>query len=324
MRIRISLAALSLTLASSGFAQWPGNSLDRDSQSMGREGRVRGQIAFDAPVAGALTVEMTSFSHFTASTPARGDGSFEFEGLRPGQYDLRLTGAAGYVVYEESVLVTGGEQNLSLHVSLRSNTGPASTVSIQQLRHKVPSAAQKEFNKATTAARKGDHAVAVDHFRIATAIDPEFADAFSSLGSEYVAIGELETAAEQYQKAVDLVPDHSGAVPNLSIVLCKLQRYREAGQLARQALRIVPGLLRIRYVLGLSLLAGAGDRKEALDNLERAAPEIPEAHLLAAKILAEGGERDGAVKHLNDYLSKARPDSGERDKVQAWLTQLQN
>jgi hypothetical protein len=57
--------------------------------------------------------------------------------------------------------------------------------------------------------------------------------------------------------------------------------------------------------------------------LQRAAADVPEAHLLAAKLLAESGRRDEAAKHLDDYLRTA-PQSGiSRDKVEAWLAQLQ-
>jgi tetratricopeptide (TPR) repeat protein len=114
-------------------------------------------------------------------------------------------------------------------------------VSIQQLTHKVPSEAQREYSKGLSAARKGDHQTALDHFQKAVGIDPEFADAYANLGAAEVSLGQLEQSVEQFQKAVGLVPDHTWHF-QLSIVLCKLKRF-DAGQAARQALRD-PSLLR--------------------------------------------------------------------------------
>jgi tetratricopeptide (TPR) repeat protein len=130
-------------------------------------------------------------------------------------------------------------------------------------------------------------------------------------------------ASEDFQQAINLEPDHDQAVANLSIALFRLQRFRDAEQVARRSLKLNPTRSKLRYVLGMSIVTDGGDKTEALFNLQRAAADVPEAHLLAAKLLAESGRRDEAAKHLDDYLRTA-PQSGiSRDKVEAWLAQLQ-
>ncbi len=270
-------------------------------------------------------VEITDISHLVvAGVTLNGDGTFEFQALQSGLYNLRLVGVGGQVIYEQSVFVTGSDQNVSLRVELRSKNEAGGTVTAKQLQHKVPVPAQKEFSRAMTAAKNNVHAAAIEHFKKATEIDGEFADAYDRLGSEYAATGDYKNAAEQYQKAIELAPDHPDAAPNLSIVLFNLHRYSEAGEMARRALRVAPGLLKLRYILGISLLSDAATQQEALTNLERASVEIPQAHLLAAKILVENGQREGAVKHLTEYLAQVRQDAPNDEKVRAWLAQLQN
>jgi len=135
-------------------------------------------------------------------------------------------------------------------------------------------------------------------------------------------LGHYNEAAEQFQKAVDLVPDYPVALGNLSAALCKLGHYREAAEVARRTLKLDPLLLKVRYVLGLSLATVGGNQAEALDNLQRAATEIPAAHLLAAKILVETDRRGDAAKQLEDYLRSPAVEGVERPKVEAWLEQL--
>ena len=60
------------------------------------------------------------------------------------------------------------------------------------------------------ASRKSDHSGAVEHFQKAVSIDPELADGYNNLGSAYAALGQLEQAAEQYQKTIDFGPGANG------------------------------------------------------------------------------------------------------------------
>src|SRR5439155_9086184 len=190
-------------------AQWPGN----DALNSGRFGAqtgftVRGQIYSETAFLGSMTVELTPNGRsLPQSVSLAADGSFEFHSLAPGAYELRVTGSGGGVLHQETVFVNAPNQILSITMRARESAdrsaGP--TVSIRQLQHKIPSDARKEYSKGQAAVRKGDHLAALDHFQKAVTIDPEFADAYSNLGAAQLSLGQLETAAEQFQKAVDLV-----------------------------------------------------------------------------------------------------------------------
>ncbi|HLH42801.1 MAG TPA: tetratricopeptide repeat protein [Bryobacteraceae bacterium] len=314
-------------LAGTALAQWAGSRPGGDLSAMGRNGIVRGEVVSDAPIVGLLTVELISPGHgATFQTEVQGDGRFQFSGLEPGQYDLRVTGRAGTLLHEEMVVIGGGNQNLTIQLGgVKLSKTNAGTVSIHQLTHKIPPKAQKEFEEGQSASRKGGWSSALKHYQEAAAIDPEFADAYAEMGSAYAALGQLARAAEQYGKAVELAPDHNTAVANLSIVLCELKRYHEAAALARRALRLRPTMTELHYVLGVSLAEEGGDPPEALANLLRSASEFPEAHLLAAKILIDLNRRSEAIEHLERYLhsSPAGQEPDARQEAEMWLAQLQ-
>ena len=324
MKPSISLAAIALVVLPLTSAQAPRQATFGGEPGSARMATFRGRVSFDIPAGGVFAVQLASLSDLVVDRAVlNGDGTFEFQGLQPGAFGLKIVTTGGQVVHEQSVFVVGTDQTVEVSVRLRSKSFPGGTISANQLKHKVPALAQKEFDKAVRAARNNDHAAAMDHFRKAAAIDPEFADAYDGIAGEYAAAEDYEHAAEQYQKTIELAPEHRDALPNLSIVWFKLHRYSEAGEMARRALRVVPGMSKLHYILGITLLTSDVNRKEALDNLERASAEIPQAHLFAAKVLAEDGQRDGAVRHLTEYLAQPQLDGENRDKVRAWLAEIQ-
>jgi tetratricopeptide (TPR) repeat protein len=326
VRFYVSSVVLMFALVAAAFPQKVSNALiDTGPYTTEHSGIVRGHISSDTPLSGSLTVDLVAVGLGTSmSATVDASGWFELQGLAPGQYQLRLTGSGGQAVHEEAVFIASGNQSLSIYAggsqSPRKPDEP--TVSIHQLQHRVPGKAQKEFEKGQAAAAKGDQPTGLGHFLKATEIDPEFADAFNCAGAIFLTGGELEHAAHQFQKAIDLVPDHRAALANMSVALSRLEQPREAAEVARRALKLDPGLLKVRYILGLSLIKDGGDHGEALDNLQRAAADIPKAHLLAAKILADSGLREKAAKHVEEYLLSRPEDGIDRQRVEAWLVQL--
>ena len=117
---------------------------------------------------------------------------------------------------------------------------------------------------------------------------------------------------------MEVLPGHNQAAANLSLVLLRLKQYQEAGQMARLALKINPGNLQVRYVLGLALFVENGDNSEALYNLRRAAVQFPRARLIISEILIDTSE---AVKELEEYLRRAPEADPARSQI-AGLAQL--
>jgi tetratricopeptide (TPR) repeat protein len=261
----------------------------------------------------------------TESASVNPDNSFEFRSATAGTHELRVLASSGQLIYQEYVSISGPNQTLSVHLpEQKSDRSKDSTVSLQQLTHKVPPAAQKAFQKGEQAAAKHNLEQARALFLQAVTIDPEYADAFNELGATEAGLHNLPQAANEFQKAIDLVPEHRLALPNLSIVLAQMKRFHEAGQVARRALRVVPAAGRIHYILAVSLLADHGDIDETIQQFERAAADVPSAHVYAAELLAQRGRSDQAIRHLEDYLDTAAPGDSLRPKAEAVLSQLRH
>jgi tetratricopeptide (TPR) repeat protein len=285
---------------------------------------VHGEVSCSFPVSG-LSVELSGTGIPSETASVNPDNSFEFHSATGGVRQLRVIAPNGQVIYEENVFITPN-QTLSIRVPGKPSDGKSdgSTISLQQLQHKVPAAAQKAFQKGEQAAAKGELDQARAHFEEAVSRDPEFADAYNELGAADARLNDLPAAATQFQKAIDLVPEHRKALPNLSIVLAKMERYHEAGQVARRALQVAPGDARLHYVLASSLLQEHGNIDEIIAHLERASVDIPSARLTIAELLAQNGRPREAVRQLEDYLVAAAPSDPLRPKVEARLAQLQN
>jgi len=176
--------------------------------------------------------------------------------------------------------------------------------------------------KGRDAAAKHSYRDAADSFREAVTLDPEFADGFNELGTVEAELGDLAHSVDDFQKAVDLEPDHPYALPNLSIVLARLRRFHEAGLVARRALKVAPRACKIHFILAVSLMDENGDAGEVIDHLERATDEVPKAHLVVADLLVRLERPQDAIRHLEAYLQVTTPDDPYRSTVQARLAEL--
>jgi predicted Zn-dependent protease len=327
MKTCIRSIATALFSALAVLAQWsPDGGANQRVQRREAAVLVRGQLTSTTALPPSLTVELLpDGSGMPENVRVAGDGSFEFRSVTTGIYELRVVGRGGHLLHEETVSI--GDRNQQFSVSMpaipdaRGSAAP--TVSLRELRHHVPAAAQKAYDKGRTAAGRGERNQAILCFRRALTLDPEFADAYNDLGAAYLLRGENSVAAEQFQKTIELEPEHRLALANLSIALIRMNRYSEAGEAARRAIKADPGNARGHLILAASLMAQGIDDEEALSHLQRASADIPKAHLLAAELLARTARRQEAVIQLEQYLRVAPPRAAERAQAEAWLANLQ-
>src|SRR5262249_40189627 len=136
---------------------------------------VRGEVVSSDGNIGNLSVELFADGQgLSEIVPVNLDGSFEFRSGSPGTHELRVIASNGAVIHQEYVSITSPNQTLSIHLPDRSPTGAAnrggSTISLQQLSHKVPPSAQKAYQKGEQAASKGNLQEACTHFEEAVKI----------------------------------------------------------------------------------------------------------------------------------------------------------
>lgn len=159
----------------------------------------------------------------------------------------------------------------------RPESPTAGTVSVAALRHEVPKAARKAFERGLKASAKANHLDAVKGLEQAVALDPEFADAHNRLGVEYGQMGRPEEAEREFRQALRLDPASWTGHHNLGVLLFRKGDLAGAEQSARRALQLSGGAPEVQALLGWLLSLRTEMRSEALRYLESAAQTLPAA-----------------------------------------------
>jgi superkiller protein 3 len=81
---------------------------------------------------------------------------------------------------------------------------------------------------------------AIENYRIAIRLNPDYAYAFNNLGNALAARGQWEEAARSYRRAVQLMPTYSTALNNLGVALAAQGKYDESIQSYRKAMQFNP------------------------------------------------------------------------------------
>ena len=103
-----------------------------------------------------------------------------------------------------------------------------------------PDYAEPHNNLGIIFAMSGNLDEAVEHFHEALRFRPNYADAHLNLGFALVSQGKLDEAIQQYQEVLRLAPDDAEAHFNLGIALARLGRRDQAMTQFREALRLKP------------------------------------------------------------------------------------
>jgi Flp pilus assembly protein TadD len=245
--------------------------------------------------------------------------------LTPGAYDLTVSASSAGAFYREPLNLgsPNDDQLTRLPPAAMANQSTEKIVSIWQLQHKVPNAAQKARERARDAVRQGRTQDALNEFQNAVSIDPGFTEAYEEWGALYASTGNLTEAVEQFRRALGADPNSHRALSSLCVILGRLGELEEAGQVARRALQLDPGNTGVHYVLAISLMNTPGESVQALNHLQRAVSGVPMAHLAAAQILIANGRRAEARQHLKEYLAVASGDEIHKSPVDSLLQQLQ-
>jgi tetratricopeptide (TPR) repeat protein len=257
-----------------------------------------------------------------SSTVAKPDGRFELRNLRAGDYLLCVVDRARHILHQDSVSVNAAGAYLTVRLPPpeRSQAFPG-TVSLARLRHKVPSAARKQFEEGLADSHKGDSEAAIAHFEKALQIDPGYLEARNNLGTRLLRLGRFPQAVEEFERALALDRTAPLISSNLALAYLAVRRFPEAENAARRSLRQEPASNCARYILGAALDAQQHASLEALEALETAAREFPNARLIAARILARQGQPISAATQLKKYLQSGA--TANKPQVETWLANLE-
>ncbi len=103
-----------------------------------------------------------------------------------------------------------------------------------------PSSPQNHNNLGDLYGRHGDYEKAIEEFKRAIELNPEYADAFHNLANTYQQMGKIDLAIENYKKATEFNPKLWQSWQNLAAIYFEKQDYLSASQAMENAVKAKP------------------------------------------------------------------------------------
>jgi len=128
----------------------------------------------------------------------------------------------------------------------------------------VDEMAEYWFNLGVTHGDVGIYKVAIDAFKKAIKIKPDFAEAHFNLGIAFGNVSMTREAIGEFKQAIKIRPDDAEAHYNIGVAYINAGMGKEAIEAFKQALRIRPGFAQAHYNLGVSYLTN-GNREVAVE-----------------------------------------------------------
>jgi tetratricopeptide (TPR) repeat protein len=152
---------------------------------------------------------------------------------------------------------------------------------------------------------KGEPNAAIDSYKLAIKIKPDYAQAYINLGSALKAKGELDDAIDSYKLAIKIKPDYAEAYNNMGNALKEQGRLDEAIEAYMKALAIKPDYAEAYSNMGV-ILADQSKPEEAIEAYTKALaikPDYAEAYNNMGNALKDHGKLDAAIEAFNKALS---------------------
>jgi tetratricopeptide (TPR) repeat protein len=225
-------------------------------------------------------------------------------------------------------------------------------VIIKKIPANIPEEAIKEYDQAIEDFNGGNSISALAHLEKAAALAPNYLDAISKLGAEYLKAGKYEKAEAMLNQARVLDPKDPGLLTNLGTLFVKQgealvaaagadselnldleaeasnpgeAHFRKAVEVLEAASNLDPQSARANFYLGTALYhIGEYARAESyLLNALAAQKPIQDARLTLLNIYKQQKRYDAALLQIEAYLA-ANPDSPQRAQLEEFRAQIKN
>jgi Tfp pilus assembly protein PilF len=207
---------------------------------------------------------------------------------------------------------------------LRKGEVAAAVKELQEVIRLKPKQPAGYVNLGNALSKQGNAEGAAVNYRKALQLDPGSQEAWQGLGELHRQKGEFAAAADAFRNALRIDSDSASAHNNLAITLMALGRHAEALDEFDAAVRIDPGLSRAFFNKGICL-ERLGRADEAANSYKRAmeiAPDFAEACGNMAGLLADRGDRAGAIEYYQRFLERWKGDPDVRKAVEEEIRKL--
>ena len=210
----------------------------------------------------------------------------------------------------------GYQEEISSIISLFSEGNITEALSISEVLIKTYPSEATLFNiRGACFAALGQFDFAVENYKKALYIKPNYAKAHFNLAGTLQDLGKLNDAVKSYEHALQIDPNYSEAHNNLGNVLKDLDLNEAAVKSYESAIAINPNYVEAHYSLGIAL-KDLGKLDEAVKKFKvvlAIKPNFAEMHNNLGVILQELDQLDSAVNHFEQALS-IKPDFFEAFK----------
>ena len=298
------------------------NSFGRDSYEF--RGRVLQPDGKPFRAAAAVAFLQGATTPFTTRTLADVSGNFKFKKLRPGMYtliiavplwgEMRRTIEVG-----PSFADSKGRIETTFYLEEKYSRADHHTVSASQLT--VPERAKREYRRALDRLEKREIPRAVQHFKKAVDLAPQFAAAWNYLGTIAYHSRDYKQAEEYFRESLKQDAEFYPPLVNLGGALLSQGRAQESLPINLRAVRTRPDDALAHSQLGQSYLGLRGledaerhlKQAKALDSRHFSFPQ-----LVLAKIYQLRHNDAAVVGELEEFL-EYHPDSERVPEINDWL-----
>jgi Tfp pilus assembly protein PilF len=333
MRFRaIAILVLPLMLAGYAYSQTlPGAGLRPLASE--RLGTIRGNVVMPdgSPISEAVKVTLKAIRGDVAMVYTDQQGRFELGNITPAQYTIEAdpNHESRFEITREVVQIQrgGGPTMVTLYLKEKqaeARAGADKTISVGMLDQKVPSAAKKEFQKASHFTDEGNALEAIAALKRAIAIYPDYLAAHNDLGAQLLEERKLDEAANELRAAIKIDPKAFNPHLNLGIVLIQQNKYSEALTALDQALSIEPSAPAPHLYAGMAsvkLNDTVRGEKELNTAYDLGGNTYAVALLHLGNLYMKKGEREMALKSFESYLRES-PNATDAAQVEKLIGRL--
>jgi len=192
----------------------------------------------------------------------------------------------------------------SFAVTLAAQSG-GDLVSVEELRNPVTGKSLRVLMTAQEHLKAGQRERGMEELRVALSDPVTMPYAISMLGVEHLRAGQLDTAIGELEQAIQLLPGKPEIHANLAYALFLKGQSAQGLEEVRKALQLDGGRPKTRLVLGMLLLQQGSHDAEAVQQLQAAAQEDPDAHLILARHYDRAGKAPEAERERSVYMVKS-------------------